>query len=91
MQCATNELLQFAPPSGTTCGTYLGDFVSQAGGYIVDAGATDVCQYCQLTNTSEYLEGLYGLRSSHAYVCYDGQGANESAGGTLGSAGFTSS
>lgn len=59
--CATNELLHFAPVAGQTCGEYLSQYIKVAGGYLVDANATDTCSFCTIDSTNTYLAG------SHAF------------------------
>lgn len=56
--CAANEYLVMQPPSGSTCGQYLSDYVDMAGGYVLDGNATNDCQLCPLNSTNSYLDGL---------------------------------
>ncbi|KAJ5180646.1 hypothetical protein N7492_003856 [Penicillium capsulatum] len=55
IQCASAELSVFNPPSGLTCGEYLNQYVTAAGGQLYNAGATSNCEYCQLTKADQYL------------------------------------
>ncbi|ODN86312.1 ATP-binding cassette, subfamily G (WHITE), member 2, PDR [Cryptococcus wingfieldii CBS 7118] len=64
--CATQELLSFSPPSGQTCGDYMGTYISAAGGYLLDASATDACQYCTLDSTNTFL-AQFKIYYSHAW------------------------
>lgn len=43
------------PPTGSTCGQYLGPYASVAMGSIYNPDATSDCQYCTLTNADQYL------------------------------------
>lgn len=63
--CAANEFLHFDAPSGETCGTYLQPYISAAGGYLVDANATQ-CQFCSLDNTNTFL-ALVNISFAHRW------------------------
>ncbi|KAK2687582.1 hypothetical protein QWA68_013529 [Fusarium oxysporum] len=54
-RCASNELLTFKPPNGSTCGDYMQDYISSADGFLVDAGSTTECQFCPISNTDNFL------------------------------------
>ncbi|KAI4601527.1 hypothetical protein KJ359_011657 [Pestalotiopsis sp. 9143b] len=56
--CASLEMLQFAPPAGETCGAYMADYMSMAGGKLFAANATDICQFCSLSNTNVFLSSV---------------------------------
>ncbi|KAI1071723.1 hypothetical protein LB507_004946 [Fusarium sp. FIESC RH6] len=55
--CANNEILQMQVPNGMnlTCNDFMGPFVEAAGGYLVDRSSTDVCEYCSLASTEQFL------------------------------------
>lgn len=53
--CAPHEILRMQPPGNMTCGEYMGDFMRSAGGYLLDEGARDQCEYCKLSSTDDYL------------------------------------
>ncbi|CAI7643179.1 unnamed protein product [Penicillium discolor] len=53
--CASNEYVKFLPPAGQSCGSYMASYISSSGGYLVDIGNTEQCEFCQLSNTNEYL------------------------------------
>ncbi|KAH7062844.1 ABC-2 type transporter-domain-containing protein [Paraphoma chrysanthemicola] len=55
--CSSTEISIFDPPSGQTCGAYLRDFASAAGGVIQNPGATSSCEYCSLSNSNQFLAG----------------------------------
>jgi len=57
VQCSSVELLRFAPAEGT-CGSYLASYIATHGGYLVDEGALDTCEYCPLSNTDVFLESI---------------------------------
>ncbi|KAG4262351.1 multidrug resistance protein CDR1 [Fusarium proliferatum] len=56
VKCADNEILQMAVPGNMTCGDYMGPFIKEAGGYLLDRASTDVCKYCSLATTEEFLD-----------------------------------
>ncbi|GKT46795.1 ZEB2-regulated ABC transporter 1 [Colletotrichum spaethianum] len=60
VQCASNEYVTFNAPANQTCGQYLSDYISVAGGYLSDpnAGNGGSCQYCALADTSAFLKGI---------------------------------
>lgn len=58
VMCASNEVAQFTPPSGMTCGDYAGAFANMSGGYLLDPSSTGVCGYCQYKLGDQYLESL---------------------------------
>ncbi|KAK6837992.1 hypothetical protein PG987_006273 [Apiospora arundinis] len=68
VQCKPNELTKIPVPPNSTCGTYLADFLSASGGYVVDPSAVDTCEYCAYTSGADYLrtmninESYYGWR-----------------------------
>ena len=53
--CSDREISVFDPPQGQTCGAYLRDYASAAGGLIQNPGATAACEYCSLTNSDQFL------------------------------------
>ncbi|KAK1524570.1 ABC-2 type transporter [Colletotrichum paranaense] len=60
VHCASNELVSFAAPSGQTCGQYMADYISAAGGYLSnpDAGNATECQYCAMSDSNTFLKGI---------------------------------
>ncbi|KAK4865296.1 hypothetical protein LT330_009407 [Penicillium expansum] len=53
--CASNEYVKFLPPAGESCGSYMASYISSSGGYLIDVKNTEYCEFCQLSNTNEYL------------------------------------
>jgi len=53
--CAPNEMKQFFPPDGMTCGDYLANYMSAYGGYLVDSNTTQECSYCTVSKTNTFL------------------------------------
>lgn len=63
--CASNEWTTLSPPAGQTCGEYMADYISRAGGYLFDPKATNDCSYCKIKDTNVFLSGIssdYGNR-----------------------------
>lgn len=77
--CASNEFITFSPPDGQTCGDYMADHISRAGGYLLDPNTTAGCSYCKIKDTNVYLAGMnseYGTRWRNfgiiwAYVAFN--------------------
>jgi ABC-type multidrug transport system permease subunit len=58
VKCASNEFINFNPPDGQTCGEYMSDYMSRAGGYLLSPSATIDCSYCRIKDTTVYLAGI---------------------------------
>jgi ATP-binding cassette subfamily G (WHITE) protein 2 (PDR) len=56
--CASNEWTTISLPDGQTCGEYMADYISRAGGYLLDPKATSDCSYCKIKDTNVFLEGI---------------------------------
>lgn len=57
--CATNELLQFQPAQGQTCGEYMADYIQSAGaGYLLNQDDKVNCSFCKMDSTNSYLASL---------------------------------
>lgn len=55
IECASEEMSVFNPPSGQSCGEYMGPFLKAAPGTLYNPGATQNCQYCSLDNADQFL------------------------------------
>lgn len=53
--CSDIELLEITAQGNMSCGNYLQDFLSYAGGRILNPQSTSVCQYCEYANTNDLL------------------------------------
>lgn len=69
VRCKASELTSIpVPPSSSSCGEYLADFLTANGGYVSDPANTTVCEYCAYDSGAEYLrtlninEAYYGWR-----------------------------
>ncbi|MBW0485660.1 hypothetical protein O181_025375 [Austropuccinia psidii MF-1] len=56
--CDEREFSVFQPPIGQTCIQWAGQFLTQAGGYLLNPESTSICQYCQFRVGDEYLQSL---------------------------------
>jgi ATP-binding cassette, subfamily G (WHITE), member 2, PDR len=57
VKCSSIELLNLAPPNaGETCESFLGAYVSSAGGQLMNPNATSSCEYCSLATTDQFLD-----------------------------------
>jgi ATP-binding cassette subfamily G (WHITE) protein 2 (PDR) len=56
--CSDREISVFDPPTGQTCGAYLNDYATAAGGVIQNPGATSACEYCSLSNSDQFLASV---------------------------------
>jgi ATP-binding cassette subfamily G (WHITE) protein 2 (SNQ2) len=63
--CAAIEHLTITPPSGQTCQQYLGQYISNFGGYITNPGAVDSCQFCPYRTTDAFLQSNSNIFYSH--------------------------
>ncbi|KAL3463322.1 ABC-2 type transporter-domain-containing protein [Aspergillus heterothallicus] len=57
IQCASEEMNVFNPPSGQTCGEYMSAYLQAAPGTLYNPSATRGCEYCSLDNADQYLAG----------------------------------
>lgn len=55
--CAANELANFDPPLGQTCGQYLASYLQTAPGQLLNPAATKGCAYCPLRTSDQFLAG----------------------------------
>ena len=58
VKCSSIELVSFDPSSGQTCGQYMADYISAAGGYVANPDATADCRFCSASSTNVYLAQL---------------------------------
>lgn len=63
--CSELEYVTLDPPSGSTCSQYLQNFITRAGGYLVNESATTGCQYCSYRTTDEFLGSSFTIKYSH--------------------------
>jgi ATP-binding cassette, subfamily G (WHITE), member 2, PDR len=58
VRCASDELVRFERPSGTTCGTFMASYIGSSGGYLVDESAIKTCEYCSFDETDVFLDSV---------------------------------
>lgn len=56
--CSTAELVRFSPPRSENCGSYLAEYISYAGGTLLDPNATEECRFCPISTTDSLLATL---------------------------------
>ena len=61
--CSENELLKFNAPNNTTCGNYMAGYIEAAGGYLLAEDATEICNYCPVSSTNDFLGSINALYS----------------------------
>ncbi|KAM5381157.1 hypothetical protein ACJZ2D_003073 [Fusarium nematophilum] len=70
VKCRPEEFTSFKVPDGQTCGEYMADFLGGNPGYVADANATGMCDYCAYSTGAEYArtfnmrEEYYGWRDT---------------------------
>lgn len=67
--CAANEVVTFDPPNGQDCISYLSEYISSAGGSLLNPTANQQCQFCPAANTDAVLATL-GIYSHHHWRNY---------------------
>ncbi|KAI9742589.1 MAG: hypothetical protein M1818_003730 [Claussenomyces sp. TS43310] len=58
VECSSIEVSHFQPRANQTCGDYMADYISFAGGIVYDPQATSDCQFCSMTSTNTFLTAL---------------------------------
>lgn len=58
VQCAANEFLTFQPTGNLTCGEYMQEYITVAGGYLNNPSATSDCSYCTIGDSNLYLSAV---------------------------------
>lgn len=56
--CNANEIVQFAPTNGSTCGEYMAAHIGDYGGYLLDTSATSMCDFCYVSDTNMFLKSV---------------------------------
>jgi ATP-binding cassette subfamily G (WHITE) protein 2 (SNQ2) len=73
IRCKSDEFAVFNPPSGQTCQTWAGEFVSTFGGYLDNPSAMQACRYCQYSVGDEFFLPLnirYSERWRDAFILF---------------------
>jgi len=61
INCSSTELVTVQPPSGMTCGAYMGPYMSYAGGYLTNPDATLACRFCPFATTDQVMMLSYNI------------------------------
>ncbi|ORY72886.1 pleiotropic drug resistance ABC transporter [Leucosporidium creatinivorum] len=75
VECSASDLRTFTPPPGQTCLEWANDYISLAGGYLINDNDTSDCSYCQYATGDEYAK-QYGWsfanrgRDLGIFLCY---------------------
>lgn len=56
--CASHEILRFKPIESLSCGVYLQPYISARGGYLLQPGSMDECEFCLFTTTDRILRNM---------------------------------
>lgn len=60
--CEPVEFLHFNAPGtkdpSTTCGQYMAEYISFAGGYLKDPNSTTTCSFCPISSTDTFLASV---------------------------------
>ncbi|TFK38290.1 pleiotropic drug resistance ABC transporter, partial [Crucibulum laeve] len=67
INCSSVEFVKLTPPTGMTCGDYMNNYVSSAGGYLTNPDATSDCQFCSSRTTDQFLASGFNIFYSHAW------------------------
>ena len=58
VRCAENELLSFQPSNGTTCASYMQQYMNTRGGYLTNPSVTADCSFCTYDNMNVFLTAV---------------------------------
>lgn len=64
INCATNEFVTLEPPTGTSCGSFMTEYITRRGGYLLNEAATSACQFCSTRTTDEFLRDRVHIKYS---------------------------
>lgn len=65
INCSSTELVTLDPPSGQSCGTFLQEYISRAGGYVTNPDATSGCQFCSARTTDQWMGPTFNIYYEH--------------------------
>ncbi|EGE02462.1 ABC drug exporter AbcA [Trichophyton equinum CBS 127.97] len=55
VKCAAREILHMAPVGNLICKEFLTPYIEAAGGAVLNPASRDICEYCPLASTNEFL------------------------------------
>ncbi|KAG6909484.1 hypothetical protein DXG01_017206 [Tephrocybe rancida] len=67
LRCSAVEYVKINPPSGQTCGEYMNNFISFAGGYLTNSDATSECNFCSVQSSDQFLAQTFNIFYSHRW------------------------
>ncbi|KAG6865226.1 hypothetical protein C0991_004284 [Blastosporella zonata] len=67
LQCSAVELVTLNPPEGQTCGQFMDNFISFAGGYLTNADATSDCHFCSVQSSDLFLSQSFNIFYDHRW------------------------
>ena len=67
IRCAERELVSMDPPSGQTCGEFLGPYIEFAGGYLTNANDEASCHFCPVSDADTQLFNSVNMSFSHRW------------------------
>ncbi|RXW13885.1 hypothetical protein EST38_g11969, partial [Candolleomyces aberdarensis] len=76
INCSGEELVTIQPPAGQTCGSFMGEYIQRAGGYLINGDAASDCQFCSSRTTDEWLGPTFNIywhdrwRNLGLFICY---------------------
>lgn len=56
--CSQSELLIFDASAGQTCGDYMKNYISNAGGYLTNPSHNKGCEFCKRASTNDFLNSV---------------------------------
>ncbi|KAF5350668.1 hypothetical protein D9756_008520 [Leucocoprinus leucothites] len=65
INCSPTEFVTVDPPSDQTCGSFLQDYISRAGGYITNSDAVSGCQFCSARTTDQWMKPNFNISYSN--------------------------
>jgi ATP-binding cassette subfamily G (WHITE) protein 2 (SNQ2) len=64
INCTPVELVTLTPPSGQTCGSYMQQYISSAGGYLTNPDASSDCKFCSVRTTDQFFGSSFNIEYS---------------------------
>lgn len=65
VRCSDVEIVQLIPPSGQSCSTFMAPYIQNAGGYLLNADATDSCNFCYISSSDTFLYSSFNIQYSN--------------------------
>ena len=65
INCAEKELVTLQPPTGESCSTFMAQFISNRGGYLMNPDDVSNCRFCSSRTTDQWMEPSFNIFYSH--------------------------